>query len=140
MSIQAIRSNAALDQLAMAQSAGATAATSKAAQNSPQKVGGPPPAAGGGGGGGGVKPAAGGTSSTAAAASSTNTGKVYDEKDANKDGVVSLMEEMAYTLSQSAAETDAQPVVSTSQMQGGLNAYRQSQNPAGATSLNDISA
>lgn len=132
MSIQAIRSSAAIDQLAMAQSASATAATSKVGQTTPQKAGGTPPP----GGGGGVKPAAGGPT----AGSSASTAKIYDEKDADRDGVVSNMEALMYTLKQTAEETESQPVVSTSQMQSGLSAYQQQGQGANSTltSLRDF--
>ena len=135
MSIQAIRSSAAIDQLAMAQSASATAATSKIGQTTPQKAGGAPPP----GGGGGVKPAAGGTTGSSST-SNASTPKIYDEKDTDRDGVVSNMEALMYTLKQTAEETESQPVVSTSQMQSGLSAYQQQGQGANSTltSLRDF--
>ncbi len=49
-----------------------------------------------GGAGGGVRALAGGTQPTAAPGGTPATGKVYDVKDLNKDGVVSENEEVQY--------------------------------------------
>jgi len=53
--------------------------------------GGPPPK-------GGTPPSGGGGATAAAGTSSAESDKVYDEKDTNEDGTVSVQEELMYTI------------------------------------------
>ncbi len=57
------------------------------------------------------------------AASSSDSSKIYDKKDADKDGVVSYQEELLYSIQH--PEND--PAVSSSKLQQGLKAYQQTQ-------------
>lgn len=114
MGIQSISSSSALDLTSLLQSQSTGASTSAS-----QKPAGAPSA-----GGGGSTQAASSSSS-----SSSSSAKIYDVKDTNKDGVVSYMEELLYSMENPTveAETNDQPAVSSSQMQSGLSAYQQNQ-------------
>jgi len=58
------------------------------------------------------------------AGSAASGGKTYDKKDTNKDGTVSLMEEMAYALTHASSESKASPtVVDEKQKQTGVETY-----------------
>jgi hypothetical protein len=117
MVIQAISSPAAYELTNLVQSQGSALASKqapvdmkKARGASPAGVSGPP------------KPAA----ASESTASSSDTTKIYDVKDANKDGTVSYNE-----------ETQSQPAVTTNQLQTGLNAYQQG-NQANKTTISSL--
>jgi hypothetical protein len=120
MGIQAIGGSSMVDLTSRAQSA-ANASANKSAPSAPAKTGGTPPPSGGGG----AKPA--GASSTSSTSSSTSSNKIYDKRDLNQDGTVTYEEMMQYALQHSSEESQDQSTVSTSQMQSGLNAYKQNQ-------------
>jgi hypothetical protein len=130
MGIQAISSSTAADPtlLAQAQAAGANAPASGAAQaqkaGGARPAGGPPPA----GGAGGAKPAA----SSGSAGGSSSATKVYDKRDSNKDGMVSFMEDLQYSLQHPVDESETEENVTSSQLQTGLSAYQQDQHPSPA--------
>jgi hypothetical protein len=111
MEIQAISSGAAI----LAQSQSTTG--SKSSQPVTPPAGGAPPV------GGGAKPAATSDSSS----SNSSTEKIYDKRDADQDGIVSYQEELLYSLKHPDEDTQDESSVSTSQIQAGLNAYKQSQ-------------
>ncbi len=120
MGIEAIRSATAVDlgPLAQSQSTSANTSTSKSDQSSTKKAAGAPPA----GSGAGVK-AAESSSST----SSSSSVKIYEAADTNKDGVVSYQEELLYSLTHPANETQNQASSPASQLQTGLKSYQQDQ-------------
>ena len=103
----------------------ASAAGGNAGASGVQKTGGTPPA------GGGTKPAA----SSAAAESSSSASKIYDARDANKDGKVSFMEELLYTLQNPTEDKqdDSSSLLTSLLQQNGLNTYQQGEADSSAS-------
>jgi hypothetical protein len=93
MEIQAIQANTALRSTVRAQETQEAPSAQKSAAPSgaaPAK----PPA----GGGGGPSKASGAAQSSSSSESTSSSNKIYDKKDANKDGKVSSAEEQQYAL------------------------------------------
>jgi hypothetical protein len=132
MGIQAISGSSSISMTRLAE-AQASTATNKATAQAAKKTGGTPPA----GGSGAAKPAesSASTSSASSASSTSSTSLAYDPRDTNQDGIVSMQEELAYTINHPTEETQESSEVSESQKQVGLYAYRQDQQANSQMSL-----
>jgi hypothetical protein len=121
MGIQAINSSTTvnnLNALTQSRSLNASTASDQTSQSSStQKAGG--------------TRLTGGSSSAKTTASSTSSSSslIYDKRDLNQDGIVTALEELLYDLKNPLAEDINQPDLSSSQLQNGLNAYKQGLQP-----------
>jgi hypothetical protein len=121
MEIQAISSTAAT--LAQSQTTQANADASKAnkaAPPPPPPPATPPPPPP-------PKPVASSESGTGNSSSNSSTAKIYDRRDEDQDGTVTYQEALLYSLKHPPEETEVEPAVTPSQMQAGLNSYKQNE-------------
>lgn len=133
MSIQAIGGSTAMADLTALAKSQTTNAPAKTSQPAAQQAGGTPPT----GGAKGASLLSTATSSTSSTAEEDSS-KIYDKRDADKDGVVSYQEELLYTVQHPTEETASASTVSTSQLQSGLSAYRQAQASSISTLLSAV--